>query len=57
VKRDFESQRIDAVRKREDLWRYSVKVVADDTMPIEAPIGANSGEVVVRSIQRGTGHV
>src|ERR1700730_1913932 len=46
-----------AIRMQEELRRYSAKVVADGGMPIEARIGANTGEVVVRSIATGSGHV
>ncbi len=46
-----------ALRMQEELRRYSAKVVADGGMPIEARIGANTGEVVVRSISTGGGHV
>src|SRR6202158_3913316 len=42
---------------QEELRRYSTKLVADGGMPIEARIGANTGEVVVRSISTGRGHV
>ena len=46
-----------ALRMQEELKRYSAKLVADGGMPIEARIGANTGEVVVRSISTGDGHV
>ncbi len=46
-----------ALRMQEELRRYSTKLVADGGMPIEARIGANTGEVVVRSIATGGGHV
>jgi class 3 adenylate cyclase/tetratricopeptide (TPR) repeat protein len=46
-----------ALRMQEEMKRYSAKVVADGGMPIEARIGANTGEVVVRSIATGSGHV
>jgi class 3 adenylate cyclase/tetratricopeptide (TPR) repeat protein len=46
-----------ALRMQEELKRYSAKLVADGGMPIEARIGANTGEVVVRSISTGGGHV
>ncbi len=46
-----------ALRMQEELRRYSAKLVADGGMPIEARIGANAGEVVVRSIATGGGHV
>jgi class 3 adenylate cyclase len=45
------------LRMQEELRRYSAKLVADGGMPIEARIGANTGEVVVRSIATGGGHV
>jgi len=45
------------LRMQEELKRYSAKLVADGGMPIEARIGTNSGEVVVRSISTGGGHV
>src|SRR5262249_37527996 len=44
------------LRMQEELSRYSAKVVADGGMPIEARIGVNTGEVVVRSIMTGDGH-
>src|SRR6266851_210325 len=44
-----------ALRTQEELRRYSAKVVADGGMPIEARIGVNTGEVVVRSITTGEG--
>src|SRR5208283_3950225 len=37
--------------------RYSTKVVADGGTPIQCRIGVNTGEVVVRSIHTGAGHV
>jgi class 3 adenylate cyclase/predicted ATPase len=46
-----------ALRMQEELHRYSAKLIADGGMPIEARIGANTGEVVVRSISTGGGHV
>src|SRR6202047_1682906 len=46
-----------ALRMQEEMRRYSAKVVADGGTPIEARIGANTGEVVVRSISTGGGHV
>src|ERR1700722_10291051 len=42
-----------ALRLQEELNRYSVKVVADGSSPIQGRIGINTGEVVVRSIQTG----
>jgi len=44
-----------ALRLQEELRRYSAKVVADGGMPIEARVGVNTGEVVVRSIATGAG--
>src|SRR5713226_1259568 len=41
---------------QEEMSRHSAKVVADGGMPIEARIGVNTGEVVVRSITTGDGH-
>jgi class 3 adenylate cyclase len=46
-----------ALHMQEELRRYSAKVVADGGNPIEARIGANTGEVVVRPIATGAGHV
>ncbi|HEY6421294.1 MAG TPA: adenylate/guanylate cyclase domain-containing protein [Candidatus Binataceae bacterium] len=46
-----------ALRMQEELRRYSAKVVADGGTPIQCRIGINTGEVVVRSIQTGVGHV
>jgi class 3 adenylate cyclase len=34
---------------QKEMSRYSAKLVADGGMPIEARIGVNTGEVVVRS--------
>ena len=44
-----------ALRMQEELRRYSAKVVADGGMPIEARVGVNTGEVVMRSITTGAG--
>ena len=44
-----------ALRLQEELRRYSAEVVADGGMPIEARVGVNTGEVVVRSIATGAG--
>jgi class 3 adenylate cyclase len=46
-----------ALRMQEELRRYSTKVVADGGLPIEARVGVNTGEVVVRSITTGAGQV
>ena len=42
---------------QEELRHYSAKVVADGGMPVEARVGINTGEVVVRSIITGAGQV
>ncbi len=39
-----------ALRMQDELRRYSAKLVADGGMPIEARVGINTGEVVVRTI-------
>jgi class 3 adenylate cyclase len=46
-----------ALRMQEELRRYSARVVADGGTPIQGRIGINTGEVVVRSIHTGAGHV
>ena len=46
-----------ALRLQEELKRYSAKVVADGSTPIQGRIGINTGEVVVRSITTGAGQV
>src|SRR5208337_3048594 len=46
-----------ALRMQEELKRYSAKVVADGSSPIQGRVGINTGEVVVRAIQTGEGHV
>jgi class 3 adenylate cyclase/tetratricopeptide (TPR) repeat protein/ribosomal protein L40E len=46
-----------ALRIQEELRRYSARVVADGGTPIQCRIGINTGEVVIRSIQTGAGHV
>jgi len=46
-----------ALRMQEELKRYSAKVVAEGSTPIQGRVGINSGEVVVRSIQTGAGNV
>ncbi len=46
-----------ALRMQEDLKRYSARVVADGSSPIQGRVGINTGEVVVRSIQTGAGQV
>jgi predicted ATPase len=42
---------------QEELKRYSAKVVAEGSSPIQGRVGINTGEVVVRSIQTGAGQV
>jgi class 3 adenylate cyclase len=39
-----------ALRMQNELRRYSAKVVAEGGIPIQCRVGANTGEVVVRSI-------
>jgi class 3 adenylate cyclase len=47
-----------ALRMQDELRRYSAKLVAEGGTPVEARIGANTGEVVVvRSITTGAGQV
>ncbi len=46
-----------AMRMQEELRRYSAALVANGGTPVEARIGANAGEVVVRPIATGDGHV
>src|SRR5713226_1490630 len=45
-----------ALRMQDELLRYSARLVAEGGTPVEARIGANTGEVVVRSLQTGGGH-
>src|SRR5262249_54756871 len=44
-----------AVRMQEELNRYSDRIRAEGRLPIQARVGVNSGEVVVRSISTGEG--
>jgi len=46
-----------ALRMQEELRRYSDKLLADGRAPLEIRVGVNTGEVVVRSIATGGGHV
>jgi class 3 adenylate cyclase len=46
-----------ALRTQDELKRHSDRVRADGGLPIQARIGVNTGEVVVRSIATGEGHV
>ena len=45
-----------ALRMQEELRRYSARLVAEGGIPIQCRVGANTGEVVVRSISTGQGH-
>ncbi len=45
-----------ALRMQEGIRTYSASQVAEGGTPIEARVGVNTGEVVVRSIQTGEGH-
>jgi hypothetical protein len=45
------------MRMQEELKKYSAKVVADGSTPIQSRVGINTGEVVVRSIKTGAGQV
>jgi class 3 adenylate cyclase/tetratricopeptide (TPR) repeat protein len=45
-----------ALRMQEELRRYSTRLVADGGNPLQCRVGANTGEVVVRSISTGGGH-
>ena len=45
-----------ALRMQEDLKRYSARLREAGNLALEARVGANTGEVVVRSIATGAGH-
>ncbi|MGC1678407.1 MAG: adenylate/guanylate cyclase domain-containing protein [Candidatus Binataceae bacterium] len=45
-----------ALRMQEQLTRYSARLREAGNLPIEARVGVNTGEVVVRSISTGGGH-
>src|SRR5438128_7580886 len=45
-----------ALRLQEATRRYSAKLVADGGTPLEARVGINTGEVVVRSLTTADGH-
>ncbi len=45
-----------ALRMQEELKRYSARLREAGNLPIEARVGVNTGEVVVRSISTGRGH-
>ena len=45
-----------ALRMQEELRRYAERLRAEGGTPLQARVGVNTGEVVVRSIQTGDGH-
>jgi predicted ATPase/class 3 adenylate cyclase len=45
-----------ALRIQEDIRRYGDRMRAHGQMPLQVRIGANTGEVVVRSLKTGAGH-
>src|ERR1700693_974045 len=45
-----------ALRMQEEIKRYSARLREAGNLPIEARVGVNTGEVVVRSIATGAGH-
>jgi predicted ATPase/class 3 adenylate cyclase len=45
-----------ALRMQEELRRYSARLRERGDLPLEARVGANTGEVVVRPISTGQGH-
>jgi class 3 adenylate cyclase len=45
-----------ALRMQEDIRRYAAKLRAAGNLPVEARVGVNTGEVVVRSIATSEGH-
>jgi len=46
-----------ALRMQEEIRRYAERLRADGRAPIQIRVGVNTGEVVVRSIATGDGHV
>jgi class 3 adenylate cyclase/tetratricopeptide (TPR) repeat protein len=44
-----------ALRMQDELKRYSLRIRAEGRLPIQARVGVNTGEVVVRSITTGEG--
>jgi class 3 adenylate cyclase len=46
-----------ALRMQEDLKRYSDRLRVEGKLPLQARVGVNTGEVVVRSIKTGEDHV
>ena len=45
-----------ALRMQEELTRYSARLREAGNLPLEARVGVNTGEVVIRSITTGEGH-
>ncbi len=45
-----------ALKMQEELRRYSARLREAGDLPVEARVGVNTGEVVVRSIATGAGH-
>ena len=45
-----------ALRMQEELKRYSARLREAGNLPLEARVGVNTGEVVIRSITTGEGH-
>jgi class 3 adenylate cyclase/tetratricopeptide (TPR) repeat protein len=45
-----------ALRMQEDLKRYSDRLRVEGKLPLQARVGVNTGEAVVRSISTGQGH-
>ncbi len=45
-----------ALRRQEEVKRYSDRMRLEGKLPPQAPVGVNTGEVVVRSIQTGEAH-
>jgi len=46
-----------ALRIQEEMRRYAIRLREAGNLPIEARVGVNTGEVVVRSLATGDGHV
>jgi class 3 adenylate cyclase len=46
-----------ALRLQEELKRYSDRMRQDGKLPLQARVGVNTGELVVRSIQTGEAHI
>src|SRR5262249_53770828 len=45
-----------ALRLQEEMRRYSAKLRANGNLPLEARVGVNTGEVVLRSLATGEDH-